>query len=227
RLHHDLAVAQARAAVREAELTPGQPGAALGRRDERAREHLRELAAVGAGVHLDAAADRAGNRAGELEAAEARAARAVQAYGVGGAGPGAYHLAVDLDGGESAAEPEHERVHALVGDEEVRAEPDGRDGEPALGAPAQQLLDLGERLGPCERAGGAAGAERRVPREGDPLLHVHASASSSSGAARSTSPAPSVRTVSPGRAQPATSRAPSSTSGAQPTRIPGRTRASS
>ena len=61
--------------------------------------------------------------------------------------------------------------------------------------------------GRAKRARRPAGPERRVAGELDSLLDLHASRSSTIAAARSTSPAPSVRTVSPGRAQLATSSA--------------------
>src|SRR5262249_26780915 len=106
------------------------------------------------------------------------------------------------------------------------AEADRGDREPALPSPAEQLLDLLDAPWLRERPRPPARSERRVARELDALLDLHASCSSSSAAARSTSPAPSVRTRPPGRTQPATSRTASSSAGAQPRRRPGRATAS-
>src|SRR6266852_3683336 len=225
RLDDDLAVAQIRVAVREAELPRREPAGALGGRDERAPEHLREVAAVGAGVHPDAAANRAGDRAGELEAAEAGGARPVERNRVRGAAACAQEAVPRLGRRERTAELEDERVDARIGDEQVRAEPNRRDREVALGRPVEHL-HLGDRARPSKRVRRAARAEGGVAGEVDVLLDRHASASRSSGPARSTSPAPSVSTVSPARAQPATIRAASSTDGANASRIPGRTCAS-
>ena len=47
-----------------------EPLLAVRRHDERTHEHLRPVAPVRAGIHADAAAGRAGDRAGELEPAE-------------------------------------------------------------------------------------------------------------------------------------------------------------
>ena len=69
---------------------------------------------------------RAGDGARELEAAEARCAGAVQADGERRAAARDEHVALDRGGGEVAGELQHERVDALVGDEQVRAEPDDR-----------------------------------------------------------------------------------------------------
>src|SRR5206468_7481811 len=116
-------------------------------------------------------------------------------------------------------------IYALVGDEQVGAEPDDGDGQPALRGEPKQLLHLCGGAGPSERARRAAGPERRVAGELDALLDRHASTSSSFGAARSTSPAPRVRTMSPSCTHDATSATASSSAGAQPMRIPGRTTA--
>ena len=223
----DLAVAQVGVPVREAELGRREPAGAVAAHDAHTLEHLGEVAAVRTAVHPDAAADRAGDRARELEAAEPGCAGAVQRDRVRRAAARAKRLALDGDGCEQAGEPQDERIDAVVGGEQVRAEADGRDGQAARRRPAQRLLDLLLRLGPREGARRAAGAERREAGELDAFFDVHASASSRSGPARSTSPAPSVSTVSPGRAHAATIATASSSSGAQPMRMPGRTRASS
>ena len=76
---------------------------AVGVDDERPLEHAGEVAAVGARVHPDAAAGRARDRAGELEAAEPGGAGAVQADRVRRAAARDEQLALDRDRGELAA----------------------------------------------------------------------------------------------------------------------------
>src|SRR5438445_1890938 len=146
----------------------------------------------------------------------------MQADGVRRTAAGDEQPALDLRRREPAAELQHERVDAVVGDEQVRAEPDRRHREPTLGRPREHMLELGRGLRSGKRARGPAGAERRVARERDALIDLHASASSSTATARSTSPAPTVSTVSPARAWAASKRAPASTSDAKPIVIPGR-----
>ena len=129
--------------------------------DERPVEDRRPVAAVGAGVHPDTAADRARDRARELEATETRRAHAVQTDRVCSAASREQPLAVDARLGELAAQLEHEPVEPVVGDEQVRAEPDGRHGQPFLARPGQRLFQLVDRLRPCKRLRRAACAERR------------------------------------------------------------------
>src|SRR5437868_12818281 len=161
RLEDDLPVAEARVPVRQPELGRRSPGRPPRGRDERTHEHLREVAAVCAAVHPDAAADRPGDGARELEAAETGRAGAMEDDGVRGAPAGAEAGAVDPNPGELARELQHEGVDAVVGDEQVRAEPDGRDRLLA----AKQLLDLRHGLGLREGARRPARAEGRVPGE--------------------------------------------------------------
>ena len=214
-------------AVREPELVRASASRAPSARDdERAHEDRRPVAAVGAGVHPDAAARRAGNRARELEAAEPGGSGAVQADGV---------------------------RRAAARDEQCRRRPRPRRARPraAARAPRRRRRRRGgsSRARPSRRGSSRSAAqasacsssasgpglrECREParrcrsssaaRAGRPRSTVDHSASSSARPARSTSPAPRVRTTSPGRAQPATSRAPPSSSGAQPARSPRRQR---
>src|SRR5581483_3137021 len=113
----------------------------------------------------DAAADRAGDGARELEAAEAGRAGAVEADGVRGAAAGPNRLAVHLDGGELAGELQDEGVDAAVRREEVGAEADHRDRQLLLRRPAEQLRDFAFALGPREGPGRPTSAERREPGE--------------------------------------------------------------
>ena len=124
--------------------------------------------------------------------------------------------------GKLTFEPKDEGVHAVVGDEEIRAEPDREHVHPTLGRPDEGLLELFARARPREVASRPADPDRRQAAEWNVLLDLHASSSSRSGTARSTSPAPTVTATSPGRARRAMNLAPSSTLGVQPTVIPGR-----
>src|SRR5262249_28117716 len=143
-LHDYLSVPEVRVPVTEPELRRGQPAAAVGRRDENALEYPGKVAAVGPGVHPDAAADRARDGAGELEAAEPGRASAMQDDGVGGAPVCADDVAHDLDSGE-IAKPEDECIHALVCDEQIGAKADSRHREIPVGSPAEQLLYFPDR----------------------------------------------------------------------------------
>src|SRR5207247_9378231 len=111
---------------------------------------------------------------------------------------------------ELPAQLHHQADEAGVGNEQVGAEPDDSNRQAAVLCEPQRLLQLVDRLRARERGGGPARPEGGETREQHVLLDVHASRSSNSGAARSTSPAPIVRTRSPARARAATKRAPSS-----------------
>ena len=117
----------ARVPVREAELGGREPARSVGGRDERADHDRAPVASVGAGVHPHSPTRGARDRAGELEASECCGAGSVQADRVRRAA--ARHerrsLGPRLD--ELAGEMQHEHVDAVVGGEQVRAEPDGRD----------------------------------------------------------------------------------------------------
>ena len=77
----------------------------------------------------------------------------MQADRVGRAAAGDQPLAVDPGLGEFAAKLEHEPFEALVGDQEVRAEPDGCHRQLPLVRPRQRFLELSERARPRERPG--------------------------------------------------------------------------
>jgi hypothetical protein len=175
-----------------------------------------ESSRCSARVHPDRTADRAGDRRGELEPAQLLAARAVQADGERRSPARDHPSVLDHHVGERAGEPESEPRETLVGDEEVRAEADDRDRRLVLLGPGEQIDELVDGLRLREPAGGAAGPDRRVAVEPDVLLQAfgllgHAdSLSKIRPAARSTSPAPTVTTRSPGRAWAATRPAASS-----------------
>src|SRR5215210_7890264 len=109
-----LAVAQLRVAVAEAELGGREPARALLVDDERAIEDRGPVTAVRAGVHPDAAADRAGDGAGELESPERGRSHAMQADRVGGAAAGDQALLLDADVRKLASQLQDETVEALV-----------------------------------------------------------------------------------------------------------------
>src|SRR5205823_2615643 len=74
--------------------------------------------------------------------------------------------------------------------------------------PGESVFELVDRLGTRERAGRPAGADRGVAGERNLFFDLHPRASRSTGTAWSTSPAPSVTTLSPGRARTARNRTP-------------------
>ena len=99
------------------------------------------LAAIGAAVHAQRAADRAGNAAKEREPGDAGLLRRARDLHVGHAGAGAdARVGLDLHVAEAAAEPDHHARHAAVAHDQVGAEPD--DGDRNLGR--QVLEEIGE-----------------------------------------------------------------------------------
>src|SRR5207248_7334803 len=134
-----LAMTQLGVAVREAELRGIDPARALAVDDEHALENRGPVAAVGARVHPDAAADGPGDGAGELEPAEPGRARAVQADRIRGAATCDEALAVDLGLRDLARQLERKAVEALIREEEVRAESDRCDRQLALRRPGRRL----------------------------------------------------------------------------------------
>ena len=118
-LGDDCAVGEIGGAIRESETQRRDPGVTVDRKHAGADEEVGPVAAVGAGVHPDAAAGRAGDCAGELEAAETGGAGVVQADRIGRAAACDQQLALDSHGREFSAQLQHERVDALVGGEQV------------------------------------------------------------------------------------------------------------
>src|SRR5215831_14596247 len=217
---------QAGPTVLEAELVSDAPARAAGVDDECALEDAGPVAAVGARVHAHAAAGGAWNRARELEPAQPGCAGAVQCDRVRRAAARYEQVVADLCPRELPRELQHKPVEAGVRDQEVRAETDHRDPQLVLAGIRERRLKLAQRFRPRERRRGPAGAESREAREHDVPIDVHASNSSSSGAARSTSPAPIVSARSPLRACVARKRTPSTGAGVHASGIPGRRSAS-
>ena len=76
----------------------------------------------------------------------------------------------DLGSRQVARELEHKPVDPFVGDEEVGAKTDDRNGNAALGSPGEGFRQLSIAPGPREPARRPARAECREPREGDVLF---------------------------------------------------------
>ena len=173
-----LARLERRVAVREIELLVRAPRRPGGVDDERPDENLLPVAAVGARVHPHAAPGGAGNRTRELEPAEAGVPRAVETDCV--RRPPARHedAVTDLDRRETVFEPDDQRLDALVGGEQVRAEADRAHRKLLLGRPGERFLQLRERPRPCERPRRPADPDSRQPLEPDAFLDLHASAHS-------------------------------------------------
>src|SRR5581483_4901319 len=107
------------------ELVPGAFGIERGC----LHQHVLDLAPIGAGIHAQRAADRAGDAGEELEAGEpgvARDHRAVEAE-LPGAGSGIAAPRPDL--GESPPEPDHHALDAAVAHQPVRGDADHGDGD--------------------------------------------------------------------------------------------------
>ena len=86
------------------------------------------LAAIGAAVHAQRPADRAGDAAEESEPGDRRLLGGTADLHVGDGGPGADAGAVlDLHLAEAAAEPDDDARHPCVAHDQVGAEPDDRD----------------------------------------------------------------------------------------------------
>ena len=113
--------------VAQTELGGRAPICVLAVDHESTVQDRRPVAAVRAGVHPDAAARSPRNRAGELEATEARGASAMEGDGVRRPTPRDEQLARYLRLRKLPDELQRQPVEALVGDEQVRAETDHRD----------------------------------------------------------------------------------------------------
>ncbi len=161
---YHFAVTEVRVPITQAELTRRAPRGASRVDHERALEHSCEVRAVCPGVHPDAAAGRPGDRAGELEAAEAGRSRPVQTDGVRSAASSDEEVAVHVGARELAGQLQDEAVEPLVGDEEIRAEPDHSHGQVALGREAERFPELGDGLRACEGARRTARSDRREAR---------------------------------------------------------------
>ena len=209
--------AEARVPVREAELVGRQPaGPVRGRRRARARaparsrrrrrrrsSRCRRRSCPGI-AHANSKPPRPAARA------RCRHDR------VRGAAAGAQQVAVDLDRGELARELEHERVDARR--RRRAGSTRGRSSRRQARSAAQRAPRARRPSSGCANARAGPPVPSVVYRESrrSSITQLR-----SSGTARSTSPAPRVRIVSPGRAQPRTRRAASSSVGRPAERMPG------
>ena len=89
-------------------------------------QHVLDLAAVGAGVHAQRAADRAGNADQELQPGDAGVAPRAGDVDVERAGAGDDVAPVGLDAGEAAAQADDDARHAAVAHQQVGADADHR-----------------------------------------------------------------------------------------------------
>ena len=130
----------------------------------------RQLAAIGAGIGREGAADRAGNAAQELEAGQRMVARRQRHVEIGRAGAGHDLVALDRDAGEAAHQADHHALDAAVAHQQVRADAQHRHrhvGRQRL-QERRQILGIGR---PEQHLGRAAGAEpglraeRRIGRQ--------------------------------------------------------------
>jgi hypothetical protein len=168
--------------------------------DMGANQHRGHVSPVGTRVHPDATADRPRDGADELQPSEPCVAGAVETDGEGRASAGDQPFVGHLDRREHTGELERETGEAAVSNEEVGAESNRGDQDLLLHCPVDELAELGNSLGTGEPRRRPASSERRELRKLDVGLDLHASPSSKSGTARSTSPAPIVAMRSPGRA---------------------------
>src|SRR3954447_25133306 len=159
-LRDDLAGPKSRTAIAKAELVARAPARILGVDDERTVQYRRPVAAVGAGVHPHPATGSARNRARELEPTEPSRAGPMECDRVRRAAAGHEELAMGLRVGQHARKLQDETIEAVVGNEEVRAEPHDGDREFAYAGVCEELPELVDVLGPRKRCGRSAGPER-------------------------------------------------------------------
>ena len=87
------------------------------------------LAAIGAAVHAQRAADAAGNAAHECKSGNAGFLRRARYFHIGHCGAGAYIVFFDRNLIEAAAEPDHDAWNAAVAHNQIGAKPDDRNGD--------------------------------------------------------------------------------------------------
>src|SRR5215213_1919916 len=96
-------------------------------------EDLGRLAAVGAGVHVDCAADGAGDACCELQACQAAACGGVGEHGVEYPGVGGYARPFDIDVCQRFGEPDGESPDTAVSYEHVRTPAEDGDRDAMFG----------------------------------------------------------------------------------------------
>jgi hypothetical protein len=90
-------------------------------------QHIPGLAAIGAGIHAQRPADRAGNATIEGKTGKTGIGGGTRHFHVGHRRPGSYPFAFDGDLVEAATEADHHTGNTLVAHDQIRAETDRRD----------------------------------------------------------------------------------------------------
>ena len=98
-------------------------------------QNILDLAAISAGIHSEAAADRAGNAGEEFEPGDAGLGRGERDVEIERSRPGANRFALGGDFCEAAAKPDRHAGNAAVADQKVRADADHRDRNIGAAAP--------------------------------------------------------------------------------------------
>jgi len=123
----DPVLGRGRVAIGEPKLRRAHhvpPAGAIER--HRLDQHILELAAIGAGIHPQRAADGTGDAAEEFEAGDAGLLAGEGDVEVERAGAGLDRGAVDADVDEAAAQPHHHTGDAAVAHQQVRGDADHR-----------------------------------------------------------------------------------------------------
>jgi hypothetical protein len=159
RLGEDDVVGDAAMAVRVVHVRIGEAHDAAGAVDAaRENQHVLGLAAIGAAVHAQGAADRTGDAAQKRQAGDRGLLRRARHLHVGHRGASGHAVAVlDCDLAEAAAEPDHHARDPAVAHDEIGAEADG--GDRHLGGKLRQ--QGGQILGVLRR-------EQHLRRPADP-----------------------------------------------------------
>ena len=126
--------------------------------------HLRPVAAVAAGVHVDAAARRARHADEDVQAGKPRGGRTPRGERRGQPGTNGPALAVRPQLVEPLPQPDDERVETLVRQQDVGAQPDGEPRHAGrVGRPQRDRDVFG--AGRQHHRGGAPDPIGRVPRQ--------------------------------------------------------------
>src|SRR5215210_1590883 len=129
-------------------------------------EDVPGLAAVGAGVHVDCAADGTGDAGRELETGQAAARGLVGEDRVENPGLGGYRAVLYLDGREGLGEPNGQAPDAAVAHQHVRPPAEHRDRDAVLAGLLHDLSKLFDVGGFQQGVGWAPYLPRRVALEG-------------------------------------------------------------
>ena len=121
-------------------------------------QHVLGLAAIGAAVHAQRAADAAGNAAQERQPGDAGFLRRARHFHIEHRGAGTDLAALDDDLAEAAAEPDHNARHPAVAHDQIGADAD--DGDRDIGRQiGQEVRQVGLVLGHEQKLRRAADAK--------------------------------------------------------------------